>query len=902
MPLKIFVSSTYLDLKEYRDKVRRAIEETGNEFIGMETFQSHTDEPSEFCPDKVEDCDAFVLIVAYKYGFIPNGEKTSITHLEYEHALKKRIPLRIYLMSDEHPWPSKFRDNNFELIERFRILLLKRHMCSLFTSPESLYAKLILDIKKFPLLPYFAQPYALPENFTGRAQERTMLTDWLKQDTHSMLAIIAIGGMGKTALSWYWLNEDIIGSEAQPKKTLWWSFYDRELGFGRFLKKAIVYFSDGEVNWKSLESTRDQMEFLYEMLRKNRFLLILDGVERILRAYYNLGSPYQGDEFKEDEKGDFRSCIELNCGLFLQWLATGNSKTKTLLTSRFYPKELDSLDGCQRRELKKMNKEDAVEFFNRQGIKGIRAEIEIACESVGYHPLYLRLLSGMIKQDPKNPGDMREWLKYDLINELRGKYGHNILELAYNSLDKKKQEFISNFSAFRNPVDYEVVLIFNEFGNIEIFSEALIELVERGMLLRDMFNNKFDLHPIVRKYCYDRLLNKDAVHLKLRDYFATISKPKKIEFIDDLAPLIELYHHTIGAREYAEALQLFRGGFGYLLFQKFGAYQIVIELLGAFLSEGKDEMTKLKNVEEEAWILNSIAGAYSFSGQSKLSAQFQERVIYIYENIIEQNESLAIVLGNRVLDQIKTGEFSSAKSNLKKKIRICRKIKDEFCEAGCHRELGQIRAYQGRFKESETELKIALKMFTRKENIQSQSIVLMSRSLCALFMDNSNDALNFAEKARDLADVEKVERDIINAEYLIGAAQLMNQNLSEAEKHLNEALIRDRRINLVDLEPDIMLEFAKLRFKQDHKDEALRFAKEALQIADRCEYRLKQADIHNFLAEFYQDASDLKTAREQCEIAEERARCGYKTSLRKTEKRLKEIESKGNFHLKVEPS
>jgi hypothetical protein len=90
-----------------------------------------------------------------------------------------------------------------------------------------------------------------------------------------------------------------------------------------------------------------------------------------------------------------------------------------------------------------MDKEDAVEFFHRQGVKGgTRAEIEMACESVGYHPLYLRLLSGMIVCDPKNPGDIQEWMKYDLIPELKGKEGHNILELAYNSLDKKKQEFI----------------------------------------------------------------------------------------------------------------------------------------------------------------------------------------------------------------------------------------------------------------------------------------------------------------------------------------------------------------------------------------------------------------------------------------------------------------------------
>jgi predicted RNA-binding protein associated with RNAse of E/G family len=53
---------------------------------------------------------------------------------------------------------------------------------------------------------------------------------------------------------------------------------------------------------------------------------------------------------------------------------------------------------------------------------------------------------------------------------------------------------------------------------------------------------------------------------------------------------------------------------------------------------------------------------------------------------------------------------------------------------------------------------------------------------------------------------------------------------------------------------------------------------------------LKQADIHNFLAEFYLDADDLEKAKEHGEMARERARCGYKPALEKAEKMLKGME------------
>ena len=48
---------------------------------------------------------------------------------------------------------------------------------------------------------------------------------------------------------------------------------------------------------------------------------------------------------------------------------------------------------------------------------------------------------------------------------------------------------------------------------------------------------------------------------------------------------------------------------------------------------------------------------------------------------------------------------------------------------------------------------------------------------------------------------------------------------------------------------------------------------EALAVADRCEYRLCQADVHNFLAELALDANDAAAAAEHAQTAHERAWC-----------------------------
>lgn len=291
--------------------------------------------------------------------------------------------------------------------------------------------------------------------------------------------------------------------------------------------------------------------------------------------------------------------------------------------------------------------------------------------------------------------------------------------------------------------------------------------------------------------------------------------------------------------------------------------------------------------------LNGLAISYAYSGQYR-------RAVHLFETANEiaekrgDTKNVAISLANLAyMAQIPIGALGAAESNLRHSIEICHEIKQEVQETiGHNSELGRLLAYQGKFKESENELTIALDIFAKSSKVQAQGVVWAYRSLRALLMSSAEEALECARKARELADVKKFEIDIIRAEWLLGAVHLMKGNLSEADKHLNEALIRDRKINMVDYESNILLELAKLRFKQNRKPEALKFAQEALQIADRCEYRLKQADIHNFLSEFYLDVGEIAKAREHGESGRERAGCGYVPAMEKAEKLLKEIDLK----------
>ncbi len=904
-------------LREVADKINQSIaHEFGFhlEIVGWETnvIPDMGERPQSIINKQIGSYDIFIGIMWKRFG-TPTGEAESGTEEEFNLAFDCRekfgTPRIMFYFNQEPFMPRNQNDlKQMEKVIEFRDRLFQEglawsyegakkfkdvidiHLSKLIAQWSKKNEKGTADFEKRTVFkPYFAHPYPMQENFVGRQKERSLLSEWLENDPTPMLSLVAVGGMGKSALSWYWLTEDLLKKGKKFEGVIWWSFYDKESSFERFLENSISYASGGKINQKEIESTWDKMQVFFNLFRNAKFLLVLDGLERLLRAYVGLGSPYQGDTLKEDENQDFRTCTDPNVAKFLQWLSAGYPRSKTLITTRLFPKELDVIAGCRRVNLEIMDKEDAVVFFEKQGVEGTRAKIEEVCSVYGFHPLSLRLLFGMIVQDMKYEGDIKVWTKYNPLLELVPKE-HNILELAYNSLDEKKQRLISRISAFRSPMGYNAVVIFNDFGSEEQFNDVLRELVDRGLLFREEKSVKFDMHPIMRRYCYEeRLTGKEKVHSRLRDYFAAIPEPEKIESVDDLALVIELYHHTVRAGGYNAAMHLFQDRLHYDLYYRYGACQTIIELLSALFPDGEDKPPRLREKGAQAWTENVLANSLSSSGQLRRAMP-----LYVMANEIDEKrgkrDDFAIGLSNLALAvQITLGELNVAENNLRHAIEIDYELKDILQRACDYQNFGLLLAYKGKFENGRVALAKALTTFKGKGQTFREGYVWCFLSLLGLLENDIGSALKSAKNGKSKLSFKEVVKESILAEYILGAAYLMKGNFIEAEKHLTEALTGDRKINLVDLEPDILLEFAKLWFKQNHKEEALKFADEALQIADRCEYRLKQADIHNFLAEFYLDAGELEKAKKHGEIAKERAECGYKPALEKAEKLLDKI-------------
>jgi GTPase SAR1 family protein len=138
---KVYVSSTFIDLKGCRARVNLALRKVGHEDVAMEYYVAGDERPVERCLADVAACDLYVGLFAWRYGYVPeqdNPEGLSITEMEYRQARQLGKHCLVFLLSEDAPWPRKFMDKDDAQIERLRAVLSAQHLTGSFTSAEDI--------------------------------------------------------------------------------------------------------------------------------------------------------------------------------------------------------------------------------------------------------------------------------------------------------------------------------------------------------------------------------------------------------------------------------------------------------------------------------------------------------------------------------------------------------------------------------------------------------------------------------------------------------------------------------------------------------------------------------------------------------------------------------------------
>lgn len=149
--MKTFLSSTYLDLADYRRAAVDALERLGQQVGRMEVFGARPEEPSQVCLAEIDDCDLMVGIYAHRYGFVPDGTHVSITEAEFDHAKARKKPIFCFMVDEDHPWPPKMIEDEpgRSKLRMFKAKIGSVFVRDTFTTSQDLAYKIATAIGRY---------------------------------------------------------------------------------------------------------------------------------------------------------------------------------------------------------------------------------------------------------------------------------------------------------------------------------------------------------------------------------------------------------------------------------------------------------------------------------------------------------------------------------------------------------------------------------------------------------------------------------------------------------------------------------------------------------------------------------------------------------------------------------
>ena len=109
-----------------------------HEVVSMENYTATDKVPLDKCLEDVRSCDLYVGLFAWRYGYVPPGETRSITESELAEATSQGIPILVFLLDDDAPWPMNHVDSDRTNIERLRSDLSRNKLVQFFTTAEGL--------------------------------------------------------------------------------------------------------------------------------------------------------------------------------------------------------------------------------------------------------------------------------------------------------------------------------------------------------------------------------------------------------------------------------------------------------------------------------------------------------------------------------------------------------------------------------------------------------------------------------------------------------------------------------------------------------------------------------------------------------------------------------------------
>jgi len=189
---QLFISSTFLDLKEERAEVLRAALELDCIPTGMEAFLASNDSQWDIISKVIEECDYYILIIGGRYG---STASDGLSYTEKEFDLAKRLGIPILAFVHESPENISIGKSDVDPIAReklkaFRDRVTGDRMVKQWKTPQDLGAvvsrSLVQEMKRNPRPGWIRNDGSSPVDLLERISSLTAENDELRKKNHNV--------------------------------------------------------------------------------------------------------------------------------------------------------------------------------------------------------------------------------------------------------------------------------------------------------------------------------------------------------------------------------------------------------------------------------------------------------------------------------------------------------------------------------------------------------------------------------------------------------------------------------------------------------------------------------------------------------------------------------------------